>query len=85
MKYSIIIAPKAKRQIDKLTEKAKNKLVNALQELRKDPHIGKPLKAQLKGLFSYRIGDYRIIYDIVKEQLIIQGIKVMYRKDVYRK
>jgi len=84
MKYSIIIAPKAKRQIDKLTEKVKDKLANALQELSNNPYLGKPLKAQLKGLFSCRIGDYRIIYDIVKKQLIVQIIKIMHRKDVYR-
>ena len=84
MKYTIIIAPKAKKQIDKLNEKVKKKLANALQTLADNPHLGNPLKAQLKDLFSYRIGDYRIIYSIIKHQLIIQVIKVMHRRDVYK-
>lgn len=82
--YSIVFAPKAKKQIDKLPQKIKIRIANALDELSRDPYLGKMLKAELKGLYSYRVGDYRIIYDILRYKLIIEVIKVMHRRDAYR-
>ncbi|MFC1480436.1 type II toxin-antitoxin system RelE/ParE family toxin [Candidatus Omnitrophota bacterium] len=84
MRYTILIAPRAKKQIDELPPKIKEKIANAIEGLSLEPFLGKPLKAQLKGFYSYRVGNYRIIYDLVKHQLIIEIIKVMHRKDVYR-
>ncbi len=83
--YSIIIASKAKKQIEALPPNIKSRIGDVLiNVLTKDPFIGKALKAQLKGLFSYRVGDYRIIYSVVKDELVIQIIKVMHRREVYR-
>ena len=83
--YKITIAPTAKKQIDSLPENIKSRIGNVLIViLAADPFKGKALKAQLKGLYSYRVGDYRIIYGIVKHELIIQVIKVMHRREVYR-
>jgi len=82
--YSIVFAPKAKKQIDKLPEKVKKRIANALDKLSWDPFLGKALKADLKGLYSYRVGDYRIIYDVLRNKLIIEVIKVMHRRDIYR-
>ena len=83
-RYTIETTQKVKKQIGKLTPLTKFRIANSLENLASDPYKGKMLKAQLKGLYSYRIGDYRIIYRIIKNQLIIQVIKVMHRRDVYR-
>ncbi len=84
MRHAVLIAPRAKKQIDKLPPGIKIKIANAVKELSYDPSLGKALKAQLKGLYSYRVGNYRIIYDIIKRRLVIEIIKVMHRKDVYK-
>jgi mRNA-degrading endonuclease RelE of RelBE toxin-antitoxin system len=36
----------------------------ALGELERDPHLGHPLRGRLTGLRSYRVGVYRIIYEL---------------------
>ncbi len=83
--YGIIIASRAKKQIEGLPFNIKSRIGNVLIDvLAKDPFIGKALKAQLKGLYSYRVGDYRIIYSIVRQELIIQAVKVMHRREAYR-
>lgn len=82
--FSVVIAPIAKKQIDDLPVNIKPRIASALSVLMRDPFMGKALKAQLKGLYSHRVGDYRIIYSIVKRRLIIQIIKVMHRREVYR-
>lgn len=83
--YTIIISARAKKDIENLPDNIKPRIANALYNiLAPNPFLGKALKADLKGLYSYRVGDYRIIYGIVKHELIIQVIKVSHRREVYR-
>ena len=50
----------------------------------KDPmNLGKPLSGNFSGFYSYRIGDYRVIYQIIRDELVIEVIIVGHRKDVY--
>lgn len=49
-----------------------------------DPRrIGKPLKDELSQYWRYRVGDYRIIAEIVDYELIIQVVKIGHRRDIY--
>jgi len=43
---------------------------------------GKPLAANLSGYWKLRVGDYRVVYKIVKSEVWILGI--LNRRDVYR-
>lgn len=83
-KWAILITPRAKKEIDRLQPEIIEKIGFALQELSINPYFGKPLQANYKGLYSYRVGSYRIVYDILNHQLVIRVIKVMHRRDVYR-
>ena len=56
---------------------------NALLEIANDPRIGKPLKGALKGDFSHRLGDWRIIYSIEKTFVYVKDIR--HRREVYRR
>jgi len=84
MRYTILIATRAKKQIETLPEKIREKIANAIEDLSSDAAMGKALKAQLKGLFSYRVGNYRIIYQVIRKKLVIHIISVRHRKDAYR-
>ncbi len=46
--------------------------------------LGKPLKGMFKGLFSYRIGVYRIIYTLDRAENTIRILHVKHRKEAYR-
>lgn len=83
--YIIIIAPTAKKQIDALQLSMRGRIASALEILAQNPFIGKSLRAELKGLYSYRVGDYRIIYSVIAHKLIIEVIKVMHRREAYRR
>ena len=54
-----------------------------LKELRTNPEIGKPLVGRLSGLWRLRIGKYRAIYQIRKNELIVFVLRVGHRKNVY--
>lgn len=50
----------------------------------RDPiSLGKILSANLSGLYSYRFGDYRIIYKINLSQEQITILNIAHRKDIY--
>lgn len=84
-KYSINISPGAKKHIDSLPINIKSKIDRVIVDiLANSPYLGKPLKGDLKGRYSYRVADYRIIYSILKRELIVWIIKVMHRREVYR-
>ena len=52
------------------------------QRLTVDPvGLGKPLRNNLKGYFRLRVGDYRVVYRVQGNTVIISVIK--HRKDVY--
>lgn len=51
--------------------------------LAQDPRSGTPLTGPHKGLWKYRVGDYRIVYTIEKDRLCILVLRIRHRKDVY--
>lgn len=55
--------------------------------LRKNPYFGpniKRLKGSLSGYLRYRIGNFRIIYEIDDEKVIVFMLDIADRKDVYK-
>jgi mRNA interferase RelE/StbE len=63
----------------------KSKIANALEEIATNPHqVGKVLKASLTGYYSYRIGKYRILYEILKKERVVVLLRIRHRRDVYR-
>jgi len=85
--YKIILLPGAERVYKKLfeTNKAAFKRIDkALEDLKQNPHRGKPLVAKLKGRYSLRIGVYRVIYEVEKKKFVVYILDIGHRKDIYR-
>lgn len=52
--------------------------------LRENPRkVGKPLREPLAPLYAARRGEYRVIYRIVDQRLIIEVVSVVHRRDAY--
>lgn len=60
----------------------KKKVKASLQAILSDPYSGKPLKAELAGLRSFRVGQFRIIYR-VSDQKQIGIITIGPRENIY--
>ena len=55
------------------------------EALAANPHrLGKQLQAPLFPLYSARRGEYRVIYDIIDEVLVIEIVTIVHRRDAYR-
>ena len=55
-----------------------------LEEVDEPRVFGKPLTGTLKGLWRYRIGDYRLLVEIRDTVLIIRFVSIGHRKDIYK-
>ncbi|MBI2619866.1 MAG: type II toxin-antitoxin system RelE/ParE family toxin [Ignavibacteriales bacterium] len=58
------------------------RVVNKIATLQESPEVGKRLVGPLKGMWSLRVGDYRIIYEVGKTVVVV--LTVNHRKEVYR-
>ena len=57
-------------------------VLDALGELERDPHLGHQLRGRLTGLRSYRVGIYRIIYEL-RDDRTVRVIAVRHRSSAY--
>jgi mRNA interferase RelE/StbE len=86
--WRIEITRTATKQITELDRAAQKSIQHFLRE-RLGPaenprQWGKPLHGEKRGLWRYRVGDYRLICDIQDEKIIILVLELGHRKDVYR-
>jgi len=75
----------AKKELSRLDKSVQKRIAAYLKErVALDPKsFGKPLRSNLKGLWRYRVDDYRILCRIEDAQLVVLVITVGHRKDVY--
>lgn len=75
------------KDLRKLGHTAQKKILNYLKEKilhTENPRLfGKPLSGDLKNLWRYRVGDYRILAQIEDDYFIILIVHVGHRKNVY--
>lgn len=83
MSFSLIFHPDVANDIASLNATLKERLKTAIRErLTTEPALyGKPLRATLKGYWKLRVGDYRVVFCISKNEVIIYAI--CHRKEVY--
>lgn len=76
----------ALKQLKKLDGQFQRAIIQEMNEIAtlEDPRQrGKALKANLSGLWRYRVGDYRVICDIQDAKILITVLRVGHRKNVY--
>lgn len=84
--YNLILSKDAQKFIDKLTPHARQRIRNALLHLAENPFSSRQVK-RLKGMDSMlrlRVGDFRIVYSIEEEKLMILVLSIGNRGDVYK-
>ncbi len=83
--YRVEIKTSAAKQIRNLDKVTQFRIGNAIDELQTDPKSKKSkLLVGTKNIYRIRVGDYRIIYQIQKEVLLVIVVKIAHRKEVYR-
>lgn len=83
-KYEVSVLPSAQKEITKLPKQVQNKVLEALVSLSENPRPNGCKKLVGTDSWRFRVGEYRIVYSIEDNVLLIEVIRVAHRKEVYR-
>lgn len=85
--YTIDFAPRTERQLNLIPKNVRKLIFERIEKLKTNPRPEgfEPLQGVEKGLFRIRQGDYRIVYSIQDQKLLILIVRVVHRKEVYKK
>lgn len=85
MTYKIEFAKSAEKQLTDLPKIELKKLAKKIDKLASDPlPVGHEKMKGHDNLYRIRQGDYRILYSIFEQKLIILIVKIGHRREVYR-
>jgi len=86
--WTIEFAETVRKSIEKLDPQARSRikiyLEQRISQLDDPRSQGKALTGPLGGLWRYRVGDHRIICEILDRKLVILVVMIDHRRDVYR-
>lgn len=89
MRYKIQVTENFRKNLKKLDKQyirlINNWIIKNLLDIENPTVKGKALTGNLKGIWRYRIGDYRLFAKIENDKLIIFLIDVGHRKEIYKK
>lgn len=86
MAWEIRFEDKAQKFLNKVDKSIKIQILKYLNKVSNSlnpKYFGKPLVANLNGLWRYRVGDYRIICNIQDDTLLILVIDINHRSEIY--
>jgi mRNA interferase RelE/StbE len=84
IKYRIEFTEKSKENLHKFPKNIQETILKAIQQrLTVGPEIGKPLVREWKNHRRLRVGDYRIIYKIIDDRLVVLIVEIDNRRDIY--
>lgn len=87
MKYRVLFKKSAAKEFAKLNAILQKKILEALSLLSVNPFTEflpiKKLKNERK-YYRLRIQDYRIVYEVLQNELIVTVIKIGHRREVYK-
>lgn len=82
--YEIKVKPSTRKKLAKFPKAILDKLNVEIPLLSSNPFLGKKLSGKLKGFYSWRVWPYRIVYTIVRKELIVIIVDIDHRKNIYK-
>ncbi|MCF2137595.1 MAG: type II toxin-antitoxin system RelE/ParE family toxin [Candidatus Thorarchaeota archaeon] len=81
-KFEVRFTPRFLGMIRSLDRTTQTRILDEISILKTRPFIGKPLRGEWKGIFSLRVGNYRVLYQI--RENVVYLLVVDHRRRVYR-
>lgn len=84
--YQIELKSSALKELERLPRQTVPRVIAAIKGLAENPYPqGVKKLAGFEHTYRVRVGEYRVLYEIHENRLIIETIRVKHRKDVYKR
>ena len=85
MKHTVVITRSPQKALDRLESDMYARITRKLEELEDNPRpMGVEKLSGREDLYRVRVGDWRIVYAIQDQELIVLIVEVAHRREVYR-
>jgi len=83
--YKVVYLDQVEKDLKRLDKPIARKIIERVENyLASDPEkLGKALTGDFQGYWRYRWSDYRVIYKISRQEVLIVVLRIAHRKDVY--
>jgi len=80
-KFEVRFTPHFLKKIKALDREVQVRILREVNVLKTNPYAGKPLRGEWKGVYSLRVGNYRVLYQVKRSAVFL--LVVGHRKRVY--
>lgn len=81
--YKVVLTNRAIKDLSKIDSYTSEFIKSKLTEYSKEPFINAKKLSNIKiGTYRFRIGDYRVIFDFDKDNIVI--LRIGHRKEIYK-
>jgi mRNA interferase RelE/StbE len=85
MAYRLEYEPGVLRSLGRLAKHVQRRILARLETLRDNPRPPGSIKLTGENAYGIRVGDYRVIYTIFDDRLLVLVIDIGHRRDVHRR
>jgi mRNA interferase RelE/StbE len=84
MAYQVELTRSAARQLRSLPRDTQVRLRDSIRKLADNPRPDRAVKLTGQDLYRIRVGDYRVVYQVRDDVLLVLVVRLGHRRDVYR-
>ncbi|MCL1941253.1 MAG: type II toxin-antitoxin system RelE/ParE family toxin [Synergistaceae bacterium] len=84
MAHSIRFKSSAEKELDALSTQQRPRILSAIMNLANNPRPFGCKKLKTRDAYRIRVGDYRVIYEIHDEVLVVLVIRIAHRRGAYK-
>lgn len=84
MKFNLLYTQRASRDVGNLERRIRLRIARSLLRFQEDPlKCAEKISDSKLGSYRFRIGDYRVIFDIEGQDVVI--LRIGHRREIYRR
>ena len=84
MIYTIDILRSAQKSLSRINRQDQERIIAAIEDLAEEPRPSGCKKLTGRSAWRIRIGNYRVIYEIQDDRLVITVLNIGHRREIYR-
>lgn len=84
MTYTLFIERRAQRSLSRIAAQDRERISRAIRCLADEPRPHGVKKLSGRDAWRIRVGDYRVLYEIQDERLLILVVDIGHRREIYR-